>query len=89
MSDTERNVNTQLRFQAKGLHLHECMGVPRHDTGWASDGGGSPHVLCQSAADPHSDHQAGCGSNEDMLHHHNSIRDALLSAAHSAALQHV
>ena len=37
-------------------------------------------------ADPMGDHQVGCGGNGDCIHRHHSLRDALFSAAQSAAL---
>ena len=37
-------------------------------------------------SDPYGDHQVGCGGNGDRIHRHDSIRDALFSAAQSAAL---
>ena len=40
----------------------------------------------QAAADPYGDHQVGCGGNGDRIHRHDSLRDALFSAAQSAAL---
>ena len=42
--------------------------------------------ICLGAADAFGDHQVGCGGNGDRIHRHDSIRDALLSAAQSAAL---
>ena len=42
--------------------------------------------ICQGVADAFGDHQVGCGGNGDRIHRHNSIRDALFSAAQSAAL---
>ena len=42
--------------------------------------------ICQAAADPFGDHQVGCGGNGDCIHRHDSLRDALFSAAQSAAL---
>ena len=42
--------------------------------------------VCQAAADPYGDHQVGCGGNGDRIHRHDSLRDALFSAAQSAAL---
>ena len=47
---------------------------------------GSICPICQVAADPFGDHQVGCGGNGDRIHRHDSIRDALFSAAQSAAL---
>ena len=48
------------------------------------DGGRCP--VCQALADPFGDHHVGCGSNGDRIHWHNSIRDAIFSAAQTAAL---
>ena len=42
--------------------------------------------VCHSTADCYGDHQVGCGGNPDRIHRHNSVRDALFSAAQSAAL---
>ena len=42
--------------------------------------------VCQSPADLYGDHQVGCGGNGNRIHRHNSHRDALYSAAQSAAL---
>ena len=42
--------------------------------------------FCQSPADRFGDHQVGCGGNRDRIHRHDSLRDALFSAAQSAAL---
>ena len=42
--------------------------------------------VCQSGADRFGDHQVGCGGNPDRIHRHNSVRDAVYSAAQSAAL---
>ena len=46
----------------------------------------TPCPICSSAGDPHGDHQVGCGGNGDQIHRHDSIRDAVFSAAQSAAL---
>ena len=35
---------------------------------------------------PWGDHQVGCGGNGDRIHRHDSVRDALFSAAQTAAL---
>ena len=37
-------------------------------------------------ADRYGDHQILCGGNSDRIHWHNSGRDGVFSAAHSAAL---
>ena len=42
--------------------------------------------FCQSPADSFGDQQVGCGGNGDRMHRHDSLRDALFSAAQSAAL---
>ena len=42
--------------------------------------------VCHGAADVFGDHQVGCGGNGDRIYRHDSIRDALFSAAQSAAL---
>ena len=43
-------------------------------------------LVCHSTADCYGDHQVGCGGNPGRIHRHNSVRDALFSAAQSAAL---
>ena len=43
-------------------------------------------AICQSPADPFGDHHVGCGGNNDRISRHDSIRDAVFSAAQSAAL---
>ncbi len=47
---------------------------------------GATCPICRGAADAYGDHQVGCGGNGDRIHRHDSIRDALFSAAQSAAL---
>ena len=42
--------------------------------------------ICKEVSDVYGDHQVGCGGNGDRIHRHDSIRDALFSAAQSAAL---
>ena len=42
--------------------------------------------FCQSPANRFGDHQVGCGGNGDRIHRQDSLRDALFSAAQSAAL---
>ena len=42
--------------------------------------------ICGVMADPLGDHHVGCGGNGDRIYRHNSIRDAVFSAAQSAAL---
>ena len=41
---------------------------------------------CAGGLVTHGDHQVGCGGNGDRIHRHDSIRDAVFSAAQSAAL---
>ena len=73
---------------ALGLHLHDwefrlCLqywlGLPMVEEGTRCP-------VCQAAADPYGDYQVGCGGNGDRIHRHDSLRDALFSAAQSAAL---
>ena len=42
--------------------------------------------ICLRAVDQFGNHQVGCGGNGDRIHRHDSIRDALFSAAQTAAL---
>ena len=42
--------------------------------------------VCHGVADVFGDHQVGCGGNGDRIYRHDSLRDALFSAAQSAAL---
>ena len=44
------------------------------------------YPICHSAGDPHGDHQVSCGGNGDQIHRHDSITDAVFSAAQSVAL---
>ena len=71
-----------------GLHLHDqefrlclkyCLGLPMVEDG-------SHCLICLRAVDQFGDHQVGCGRNGDRIHRHDSIRDALFSAAQTAAL---
>ena len=73
-----------------GLHLHDrefraCLkywlGMRMSDRGLRC-----PFCKVERVADPMGDHQVGCGGNGDRIHRHDSIRDALFSAAQSAAL---
>ena len=43
-------------------------------------------LVCQVIADAFGDNQVGCGGNGDGINQHDSIRDAVFSAAQSAAL---
>ena len=42
--------------------------------------------VCHVVADPFGDHHVGCGGNADRIARHNALRDAIFSAAQSAAL---
>ena len=42
--------------------------------------------VCKKSADAFGNHQVGCGGNGDRIFRHNAIRDAVFSAAQSAAL---
>ena len=48
--------------------------------------GNSKCSICHVAADPFGDHHVGCGGNGDRIFRHDSIRDAIFSAAQTAAL---
>ena len=69
-----------------GLHLQDrefCLAGTQ--VAW----GGSYTIgypVCQVDADPLGDHQVGCRGNCNRIHQHNSIRDAVFSAAQSVAL---
>ena len=74
--------------QALGLHLQDwefrlCL---QYWLGLQMVSEGTSCPICQAEADPQGDHQVGCGGNGDRIFRHDSIRDALFSAAHSAAL---
>ena len=71
-----------------GLHLHDqefrlCLkywlGLPMVEEG-------SHCPICLRAVDQFGEHQVECGGNGDRIHRHDSIRDALFSAAQTAAL---
>ena len=53
------------------------------NTGWGSLcwRKGIRCLVCQSPTNLYGDHQVGCGGNGDRIHWHNSLRDALYSAA--------
>ena len=42
--------------------------------------------VCKSDADRFGNHKVGCGGNPDRIHRHNSVRDAVYSAAQSTVL---
>ena len=73
---------------ALGLHLQDrefrlCL---QYWLGlWMSEDG-TKCPVCYANADPFGDHQVGCGGNGDRIYQHDSLRDALFSAAQSAAL---
>ena len=73
---------------ALGLHLHDqefrhCLqywlGVPMLEEG-------SRCAVCQAASDRFGDHHVSCGGSGDRIHRHDSLRNALFTAAQSAAL---
>ena len=71
-----------------GLHLHDlefrlCL---QYWLGLRMVEEGAVCPVCQRVTDPYGDHQIGCGGNGDRIHRHDSIRDAVFSAAQSAAL---
>ena len=74
--------------KALGLHLHDwefrlCL---QYWLGLQLAREGSCCTICRAPADAMGDHQVGCGGNGDRIHRHDSIRDAVFSAAQSAAL---
>ena len=73
---------------ALGLHLHDwefrlCL---QYWPGLRMVEEGTRCPVCQVVADPFGDYQVGCGKNGDRIDRHNSLRDALYSAAQFAAL---
>ena len=73
---------------ALGLHLHDrefrfCL---QYWLGLRMFEDNRRCPVCQADADPLGDHQVGCGGNSDRILRHNSLRDAVFSAAQSAAL---
>ena len=73
---------------ALGLHLldREFRLCLQYWLGLRMFGEGARCSICQALADPFGDHHVGCGGNGDRIHRHNSVRDAVFSAAQSAAL---
>ena len=76
--------------QALGLHLQDhgfrlCLD---YWLGLRMSDGSATCQICNRAiaADPFGDHQVGCGGNGDRIHRHDALRDALFSAAQTAAL---
>ena len=79
------NVNSS---HALGLHLHDwefhlCL---QYWLGLQMVEDDEEGVRCQVVADPLGDHQVGCGGNGDRIHRHDSVQDAVFSAAQTAAL---
>ena len=73
---------------ALGLHLQDrefrlCL---QYWLGLRMSEEGARCRICHAVAEPFGDHQVGCGGNGDRIHRHDSIRDAVFSAAQSAAL---
>ena len=48
--------------------------------------GGAECLVCQAVTDGFGHHQVSCGENSDRILRHHGLRDALFSAAQSAAL---
>ena len=74
--------------RALGLHLRDqefplCL---QYWLGLTISAGVTLCPICQVATDPFGDHQVGCGGNGDRVLRHDSIRNAVFSAAQSAAL---
>ena len=70
-----------LHFQDKEFRL--CL---QYWLGLRMGEEGAACPVCRGACDAYGDHQVGCGGNGDRIHRHDSIRDAVFSAAQSAAL---
>ena len=73
---------------ALGLHLLDCEFrlCLRYWLGLRLFSDGTPCSVCHTTADPYGDHHVGCGGNGDRILRHNALRDAIFSAAQSAAL---
>ena len=71
---------------ALGLHLqdHEFRLCLQYWLGLRMTEDGLHCPICHTVADPFGDHRVGCGGNGDRIHRHDSIRDAVFSAAQSA-----
>ena len=74
--------------RALGLHFldHEFRVCLQYWLGLPIYSGNSKCSICHVAADPFGDHHVGCGGNGDRIFRHDSIRDAIFSAAQTAAL---
>ena len=70
-----------LHFQDKEFRL--CL---QYWLGLRMGEEGAACPVCRGACDAYGDHHVGCGGNGDRIHRHDSIRDAVFSAAQSAAL---
>ena len=73
---------------ALGLHLMYCEFrlCLRYWLGLQMFQDGAQCPVCHTVADPYGDHHVGCGGNADRTARHNALRDAIFSAAQSAAL---
>ena len=73
---------------ALGLHLldREFRSCLRYWLGLRMFDDSSQCPVCHVSADSFGDHHVGCGGNGDRILRHNSLRDAVFSAARSAAL---
>ena len=73
---------------ALGLHLMDCVFrlCLKYWLGLQMFEDGDRCPVCHVVADPFGDHLVGCGGNADRIARHNALRDAIFSAAQSAAL---
>ena len=73
---------------ALGLHLLDCEfhACLQYWLGLRMFGEGVRCSICQVTTDPYGYHNVGCGGNGDRIQCHDSIRDAVFSAAQTAAL---
>ena len=76
---SNNNNNNDLYDREFRLCFQYWLGLPMVDEGVRCP-------ICQAVADPLGDHQVGCGGNGDRIFRHDSLRDALISTAQSAAL---
>ena len=73
---------------ALGLHLMDCEFrlCLKYWLGLQMFEDGARYPVFHVVADPFGDHHVGCGGNADRIARHNALRDAIFSAAQSAAL---
>ena len=75
--------SSALGFHLQDWEFHPCV---QYWLGLQMSVEGSSCPVCHSVADPFGDHQVGCGGNGDRIYRHDALRDAVFSAAQTAAL---